>query len=49
MCKALNVSRSGYYAYASRGESKRSKENHKLLETIKNIYEKVAKYMVLHK
>lgn len=40
MCKALNVSRSGYYAYASRGESKRSRENRELLETIKKIHEK---------
>jgi len=43
MCQALQVSRSGYYAYASRGESNRSKENRKLLETIKNIHEKSRK------
>jgi len=40
MCKALNVSRSGYYAYASRGESNRSRENRALLDTIKTIHEK---------
>ncbi len=40
MCKALQVSRSGYYAFASRGESKRTKENRKLLKTIKEIHEK---------
>lgn len=40
MCKALQVSRSGYYAYASRGESKRTKENRKLLKPIKEIHEK---------
>jgi transposase InsO family protein len=39
MCKALNVSRSGYYAYLSRPESNRSKENKKLLETIKQIHD----------
>lgn len=38
MCKALQVSRSGYYAYISRGESKRSKENRAFLETIKKIH-----------
>lgn len=39
MCKALGVSRSGYYAYHSRGESMRSKENKELLKTIKKIHE----------
>jgi ABC-type glycerol-3-phosphate transport system permease component len=39
MCKALGVSRSGYYAYHSRGESRRSKENKELLKTIKKIHE----------
>ena len=43
MCKALDVSRSGYYAYASRGESNRSRENRELLETIKVIHEKSRK------
>jgi len=43
MCKALNVSRSGYYAYSSRGESKRSRENRELLETIKTIHEQSRK------
>lgn len=38
MCKALQVSRSGYYAYISRSESNRSKENKKLLKTIKKIH-----------
>lgn len=39
MCKALNVSRSGYYAYTSRPESKRSQKNKMLLETIVKIHE----------
>lgn len=39
MCQALNVSRSGYYAHTTRPESKRSKENRELLETIKAIHE----------
>lgn len=43
MCKALQVSRSGYYAYASRGESNRAKENRKLLNTIKLIHENSRK------
>ena len=38
MCQALHVSRSGYYAYINRPESKRSIENRKLLETIKDIH-----------
>lgn len=40
MCQALNVSRSGYYAYINRPESNRSKENRELLKTIKDIHEK---------
>jgi putative transposase len=40
MCEALHVSRSGYYAYIKRPESKRSKENRELLKTIKHIHEK---------
>lgn len=40
MCKALRVSRSGFYAYCSRKESKREKENRELLKTIKEIHEK---------
>jgi len=43
MCQALQVSRSGYYAYASRSESTRSKANKELLETIKIIHEKSHK------
>lgn len=39
MCEALNVSRSGYYAYINRPESKRSQENRKLLSTIIKIHE----------
>lgn len=38
MCQALHVSRSGYYAYIKRPESKRSVENRKLLDTIRNIH-----------
>jgi len=39
MCEALNVSRSGYYAYINRPESKRSQENRKLLSAIIKIHE----------
>lgn len=34
----MNVSRSGYYAFINRPESKRSQENKKLLENIKQIH-----------
>lgn len=40
MCEALQVSRSGYYAYISRSESNRSKANKKLLKAIKEIHKK---------
>ena len=43
MCEALNVSRSGYYAYIRRPESKRSKENRELLRTIVKIHESTRK------
>lgn len=43
MCEALNVSRSGYYAYINRPESKRSQENRKLLSTIIKIHEDTRK------
>lgn len=39
MCQALQVSRSGYYAYVKRPPSKRSIENEKLLQTIRKIHE----------
>jgi len=43
MCEALNVSRSRYYAYINRPESKRSQENKKLLSTIIKIHESTRK------
>jgi putative transposase len=43
MCKALGVSRSGYYAHHSRGKSKRSLKNKELLKTIKKIHEESHK------
>jgi len=43
MCKTLGVSRSGYYAHHSRGESKRSLKNKELLKTIKKIHEESHK------
>jgi len=39
MCKALKVSRSGYYAFIKRPLSKRTMRRNALLETIKNIFE----------
>jgi putative transposase len=38
MCNALDVSRSGYYAWRKRPESKRSRENRKLAAQIKVIH-----------
>lgn len=38
MCNALDVSRSGYYAWQKRPESKRSRENRKLAAQIKVIH-----------
>lgn len=39
MCKKLNVSPSGYYAWLNRPESKRAQEDAKLLVEIKRIYQ----------
>jgi len=39
MCKALEVSRSGYYAFVKRPLSKRAKKRNELLETITTIFE----------
>jgi len=39
MCRALKVSRGGYYAWRERPPSRRVKENKKLLDVIKKIYE----------
>lgn len=43
MCKTLNVSRSGYYAWRDRPKSNRDIENAKLLERIQQIYTKSRK------
>lgn len=40
MCKVLKVSRSGYYAYLRRPESIRNRSNTKLLNQVKEIYER---------
>lgn len=39
MCDALNVSRSGFYAWESREESPRKREDREILEGIKEIHE----------
>ena len=39
MCGVLQVSRSGYYDWCSRGESKRSREDKVLLEEIRKVHE----------
>lgn len=39
MCKSLGVSRSGFYAWSTRPESPRSKENRALSEEIQKIFE----------
>ena len=38
MCRVLDVSRSGYYAWLKRGSSARAKANTELLETIREIH-----------
>ena len=38
MCRVLEVSRSGFYAWLKRGPSARSKANVALLETIEEIH-----------
>ncbi len=38
MCHALDISRSGYYAWKSRGKSKRESENEKLVKEIRIIH-----------
>ena len=38
MCQAMDVSRSGYYAYLKRPESNRSKRHKYVLENIKSIH-----------
>ena len=39
MCKALNVSRSGLYAWLVRTECKRSRENRDMTELIRNVFD----------
>ena len=39
MCKVLNVSRSGYYAWHQRCKSKRQIENEKLVKLIRQVHE----------
>jgi putative transposase len=39
MCRVLQVSRSGYYDWARRGESKRSQEDRALLKEIRKIHQ----------
>lgn len=43
MCKVLEVSRSGYYAWAGRGPSARAQEDAKLLEAIREVHRKSRK------
>lgn len=39
MCRLMQVSRSGYYAWRGRGESHRAREDRKLLGEIRSVYE----------
>ena len=43
MCRVLEVSRGGYYAFRKRPESERTKENEKLLAKIKDAHKKSNK------
>ena len=38
MCRVLNVSRSGFFAWLKRGESRRQRENAKLLRKIREVF-----------
>jgi putative transposase len=40
MCKVLKVKRSGFYAWQSRPKSKRKEQNERLVENIKEIFNK---------
>ena len=40
MCRVLNVSKSGFYAWIKNPESKRTRENRKLVIKIKSIHKK---------
>ena len=39
LCRVLGVSRAGYYAWRSRGPSKRAKEDERVKELIRDVYE----------
>jgi len=39
MCRVLNISRSGYYAWRRRGKSRRGLENEKLVRSIRRVHE----------
>lgn len=43
MCRILGVSRSGYYAWSNRPESRRAREDRRLVEEIKTIHKKSRK------
>ena len=43
MCRVLGVSPSGYYSWRSRGESKRSREDRRLLVEIRAVYAEMKK------
>src|SRR4029453_13196093 len=40
MCSILEVSRSGFYAWVARGDSRRSQEDHRLLVLIREEHER---------
>jgi len=43
LCHVLAVPRSGYYAWRTRGESRRTRDNRHLLERIRTIYTRSKK------
>jgi putative transposase len=43
MCRALGVSRSGFYAWRSRPESKRTTENKELVKMIEEVHKESRK------
>jgi putative transposase len=40
MCRLYEVTRAGYYAWCSRGQSKRERENARLLDRIRNVHQR---------
>jgi hypothetical protein len=47
LCEGLEVSRSGYYSWLTRAESKRARENHQLKKAIRKALNPAGKRIVI--